>query len=162
MKVDVGTIDGGRRAAAPDTLTNAQLGLIHGDDDAASILPIGLAESGSRELPRRDSPTLSDDLAQALGRTWTRENPVWTSEALNRMRSLQHALMKKAFSMPQDSRLPVLDGVRTLEQAISLRVRLEAALHEQELATLRGVADAETDSRRRRREDALSPVGHTA
>ncbi len=75
------------------------------------------------------TPTLSDELVQALGLPWTRHNPVWGPSALDRLRALQHTLMKKAFSLPQEDRAPTLQAVKSLEIAVNLRLRLEEAQH---------------------------------
>ncbi len=72
---------------------------------------------------------LADDLAQALGLAWTRSNPVWGPTALDRIRSLQHTLMKKALGQAQEDRLVTLQAVKCLEIAVNLRLRLEEGLH---------------------------------
>lgn len=75
------------------------------------------------------NPTLTDELVHALGLPWTRHNPVWGPSALDRLRALQHTLMKKAFSLPQEERTPALQAVKCLEIAVNLRLRLEEAQH---------------------------------
>ena len=162
MKVDTGIVDGGRRVNAPDKLSGSRLEQMRDVDDSASILPTELLGSNPAEPTRKESPTLSDELVHALGLGWTRQNPVWTSEALNRMRSLQHVLMKQAFSMPVDDRSPVLEGVKAMEIAISLRVRLEVALHEQQQAILRGTANEQFNPARMSRDDSADQLVRVA
>jgi hypothetical protein len=146
VRIDVGSVDGSRRVAAPAAVPGSRSGTVGIQSDDISIQPNGMQATASHESEVLDGQlALSDELTLALGLTWTRQNPVWTSQALNRMRSLQHVLMKKAFSLSQDSRQPVLEGVKVLESAIALRVRLEAAMYEQEQALLRGSHGSELD-----------------
>ena len=111
MRIDVGSVDGSRRVAAPAAVPGSRSGTVGIQSDDISIQPNGMQATASHESEVLDGQlALSDELTQALGLNWTRQNPVWTSQALNRMRSLQHVLMKKAFSLPRDSRQPVLEG----------------------------------------------------
>jgi hypothetical protein len=89
------------------------------------------------------STTLADELADAIGLGLTRQNPVWTPAALDRIRELQHVLMKCAFSLPQEDRAPVLGGVKALEVAVTLRLRFDEAVYAAQQAELRRSAVAE-------------------
>lgn len=102
----------------------------------------GLVESVESEFVL-GAATLADELAEAIGLGLTRHNPVWTSAALDRIRELQHVLMKCAFALPQEERAPVLGGVKALELAVTLRLRLDEAIYAEQQAELRRSARAE-------------------
>lgn len=97
-----------------------------------------------------ETPPLPDELVHALGLPWTRHNPVWGPMALDKLRALQHTLMKKSFSLAQDERGPTLLAVKTLETAVGLRLRFEEARHSEQNAVQtvgqesRGVQPADT------------------
>jgi hypothetical protein len=87
----------------------------------------------------QDFPTLSDDLADALGPEWTRSNPVWGVAALDRIRALQCVLISAAVDRPEDDRAVVLDAVKCLEISIGLRLRFEEGKNFQNIVTNKGV-----------------------
>jgi hypothetical protein len=66
-------------------------------------------------------------LINTLGLTMTLHNPVWGPFALDKLRELQHALMKHAFSLEGEARQKILSGVQTVEVAVTLRLRYEEA-----------------------------------
>lgn len=74
------------------------------------------------------SPGLAEELAGALGLNLTRNNPVWGAHALEKLRGLQHVLMRHAFGLPPEQRTLLLQAVKVLEVAVALRLRLEACL----------------------------------
>lgn len=106
--------------------------------------PVGTRVSDSVENDfSPSSVTLSDELVDAIGLNLTRHNPVWTSSALDRIRELQHVLMKCAFGLPQEDRAPVLGGVKALELAVTLRLRFDEAMYAEQQAQLRRSASVE-------------------
>ena len=109
---------------------------------ASSATHASLVESVESEFVL-GSTTLSDELAEAIGLGLTRQNPVWTTAALDRIRELQHVLMQCAFALPQENRAPVLGGVKALELAVTLRLRLDEAIYAEQQAQLRQSARAE-------------------
>ena len=93
---------------------------LHGHD--ASPQGAGIAPAGP------GSPGLAEELAGALGLGLTRNNPVWGAHALEKLRGLQHVLMRQAFGLPPEQRTLLLQAVKVLEVAVALRLRLEACL----------------------------------
>lgn len=89
----------------------------HGSGSAATAFPAGPG-----------SPGLAEELAGALGLNLTRNNPVWGAHALEKLRGLQHLLMRHAFGLPPEQRTLLLQAVKVLESAVALRLRLEACL----------------------------------
>jgi hypothetical protein len=74
-----------------------------------------------------------DELVVALGLPLTRHNPVWGPFALDKLRELQHVLMKHAFTQTGDQRQVVLDAVKTVELSVTLRIRFEEAAQQEAL-----------------------------
>jgi hypothetical protein len=83
--------------------------------------------------PEEGGLSMADGLVGALGLPLTRHNPVWGPFALDKLRELQHVLMKHAFVQAEDQRQPVLNAVKTVEVAVTLRLRLEEALQQEAL-----------------------------
>jgi hypothetical protein len=70
---------------------------------------------------------MGEQLVGALGLTMTLHNPVWGPFALDKLRELQHTLMKHAFSQEGEARQKMLNAVKTVEVAVTLRLRYEEA-----------------------------------
>ncbi len=78
-------------------------------------------------------PSMADALVGALGLPLTRHNPVWGPFALDKLRELQHVLMKHAFAQTGANRQVVLDAVKTIELSVALRIRFEEAVQQEAL-----------------------------
>jgi hypothetical protein len=89
--------------------------------------------------PEEGGLSMADGLVGALGLSLTRHNPVWGPFALDKLRELQHVLMKHAFVQAEDQRQAVLNAVKTVEVAVTLRLRLEEALQQEALMLLDSV-----------------------
>lgn len=141
MSIDPTPIDGDRYVGATptQTKTNAQSNAKPASDlDGVSSTTDTQTTWPVEEAIGQESVTLGDELAEAIGLGLTRNNPVWTSAALDRIRELQHVLMKCAFALPQGDRGPVLAGVKSLELSVMLRLRLDEAIYAEQQAATRG------------------------
>jgi hypothetical protein len=119
-------IGAGDRVAAPQPQRRMQ-GPASGAQPPGQ--PLGIASTGAAHPgPEPGSPGLCDELSSALGLPLTRGNAVWGGNALEKLRGLQHILMKYAFTLPHDQRGPLLQAVKVLELAVALRLRFEACL----------------------------------
>jgi hypothetical protein len=83
--------------------------------------------------PLAGPTSIGDELVVALGLPLTRHNPVWGPFALDKLRELQHVLMKHAFTQTGDQRQVVLDAVKTVELSVTLRIRFEEAAQQEAL-----------------------------
>lgn len=64
-------------------------------------------------------------LNEYLGPLLTVANPVWGSEALVRMRSLQKRLIAHSLALEGDDRPNLMAAISTVEDAVQMRLRLE-------------------------------------
>jgi hypothetical protein len=82
-------------------------------------------------FPEEYAPSMADELAQTVGLPLTRHNAVWGPFALDKLRELQHVLMKHAFAQTAEKRQDVLDSVKVVEVAVVLRLRFEEAAQQE-------------------------------
>jgi hypothetical protein len=75
--------------------------------------------------PRVAPPPLSQRLVDSLGQALTRGNPVWTHQALGRMRALEQRLLEHGIQLPAEQRAPLLEALAVVESQVQLRLRLE-------------------------------------